>query len=126
MSELPCPFCGGEAEIQDWSPLGGDKVFIATCKKCHDVNMVADSEASAIAAWNTRAVPPCPPVVWGEDEMNFTHPLKRDETILPMEDGTFYIIWSQDVTEHPTLKEAQETLIKCYEEQWKNIHGEVK
>lgn len=56
---LPCPFCGGEAEVQHQSrELYGDVVdwYGVYCKKqfCGFVSGQS-SEAEAIAAWNTRA-----------------------------------------------------------------------
>lgn len=60
MSELkPCPFCGGEAEVQHQSrKLYGDVVdwYGVYCKKpfCGFVSGQS-TEAEAIAAWNTRA-----------------------------------------------------------------------
>lgn len=53
MSELlPCPFCGGEAEIR------GDSVLFVQCAKCGTRygDRYYATKAEAIAAWNTRAV----------------------------------------------------------------------
>lgn len=64
MSELlPCPFCGGEAQVQHQSrELYGDVVdwYGVYCKKqfCGYVSGQS-TEAEAIAAWNSRAKPPC-------------------------------------------------------------------
>ena len=62
----PCPFCGGEAEIVDVCNdcfISG-KVGVG-CSKCpviiaeYGEYKVFDSEAEAIAAWNTRACDEC-------------------------------------------------------------------
>lgn len=53
MSELlPCPFCGGEAEINGANKYG----WSVWCKKCHSNNNWGHAtEQGAIDAWNTRA-----------------------------------------------------------------------
>lgn len=56
---LPCPFCGGEAQVQHQSrELYGDAVdwYGAYCKKqfCGYVSGQS-TEAEAVAAWNTRS-----------------------------------------------------------------------
>lgn len=61
MSELlPCPFCGGEAELrhvsQLWEPRDN---YWAACKCCHMSGKTYRTEAEAIAAWNTRAELTC-------------------------------------------------------------------
>lgn len=45
----PCPFCGGEAEID---PRFG--AVSVDCKSCFSGAGPHDTEAEAIAAWNTR------------------------------------------------------------------------
>lgn len=50
---LPCPFCGGEAEIRT--------NFVhqfAVCKECAAVSDYKNCESEAISAWNRRASPP--------------------------------------------------------------------
>lgn len=60
---LPCPFCGGEAQVQHQSrKLYGDAVdwYGVYCNKqfCGYVSGQS-TEAEAIAAWNTRAERTC-------------------------------------------------------------------
>lgn len=60
---LPCPFCGGEAEIvggpENWTPTfydpdgGGDPIAVV-CKTCACGLHFFDGYAEAIAAWNRR------------------------------------------------------------------------
>lgn len=59
---LPCPFCGGVADIRQWTDYTeGSREhsfqrFGAGCHAHEDVvGMVADTRAEAIAAWNARA-----------------------------------------------------------------------
>lgn len=52
---LPCPFCGGEAEIEQ--SISGT-VWTVWCphKACYaDAEVRGDTEPAAIAAWNRRA-----------------------------------------------------------------------
>ena len=51
----PCPFCGGEAVMREWS--GGLKYFRVECSNtdscdCHGI--AYDTKQKAIAAWNRR------------------------------------------------------------------------
>lgn len=59
---LPCPFCGGEAELVDFDL---DSCFVE-CRKCRASQPVlwpkSTSRQDAIAAWNRRA-PAIPPDV---------------------------------------------------------------
>ena len=57
----PCPFCGGEAKIDNWTDyIDGNKshnfrFFGVVCNNHEEaICMVATNEVSAIAAWNTR------------------------------------------------------------------------
>jgi len=48
---LPCPFCGGEANVFQFDT---DDAYVA-CSQCNGTNGVNyPSEEAAIAAWNTR------------------------------------------------------------------------
>ena len=53
---LPCPFCGGKAELQ-----GNSGVYYVECAKCGAMSTTVDEEQeespcdSAVAAWNRRA-----------------------------------------------------------------------
>ena len=55
----PCPFCGGEALVDDNEPYPGDCIwFDVGCGECNCViDACFDTEADAIAAWNRRAAP---------------------------------------------------------------------
>lgn len=54
---LTCPFCGGEAEIHpsnDWDVTFTGSTYFAWCDKCETRGDYYNTEAEAIAAWNTR------------------------------------------------------------------------
>ena len=56
MSELlSCPFCGGEAEMLTAESMNGGYLFGIMCNDCRSRGDVYDTEAEAIAAWNSRA-----------------------------------------------------------------------
>ena len=60
MSELkPCPFCGGKAEILTAESMHGGYLFGIMCNDCRSRGDVYETEAEAIAAWNTRAERTC-------------------------------------------------------------------
>lgn len=56
---LPCPFCGGEAEILTAESMHGGYLFGIMCNDCRSRGDVYDTEAEAIAAWNSRAERTC-------------------------------------------------------------------
>jgi len=56
---LPCPFCGGEAEILTAESMNGGYLFGIMCNDCRSRGDVYDTEAEAIEAWNTRAERTC-------------------------------------------------------------------
>ena len=75
---LPCPFCGGEVELQTSKTLG-DRLFVIACKHSSSclgsglgIYISQDHKSEAIAAWNRRALSPnsegergpCIPVVY--------------------------------------------------------------
>lgn len=67
---LPCPFCGGEAEIHpsdDWDVNLTGATYFIWCDKCETRGDYYNTEAEAIAAWNTRAERMChpKPTAWG-------------------------------------------------------------
>ena len=51
---LPCPFCGGEAEMLTAESMNGGYLFGIMCNDCRSRGDVYDTEAEAIAAWNAR------------------------------------------------------------------------
>ena len=56
MGELkPCPFCGGEAEVQnDWSDIG--KYYWVACTECSaNTKDYEYNQDEAIETWNRRA-----------------------------------------------------------------------
>lgn len=60
MSDLkPCPFCGGKAEMLTAESMNGGYLFGIMCNDCRSRGDVYDTEAEAIAAWNSRVKPPC-------------------------------------------------------------------
>lgn len=62
MTELKhCPFCGGEAELQN-DTINFDKInSYVVCSKCHartkkhEISTTYSSDEMAIEAWNRRA-----------------------------------------------------------------------
>ena len=52
----PCPFCGGKAEIYN-DGFGGDWAVRCACGA--EVSGYIETEAEAVAAWNTRAERTC-------------------------------------------------------------------
>ena len=50
---LPCPFCGGEAET--FNPFNADGTWCVLCSECAAATGFEQTEAEAIAAWNSRA-----------------------------------------------------------------------
>lgn len=64
----PCPFCGGEARLRYFKPLGW-----VQCKKCgatsaavSDYYEETDGKEQAVAAWNRRAQPENEPLTLSE------------------------------------------------------------
>ena len=49
---LPCPFCGGEAEIGEFHLL--DKEYRVCCKECRSRTPFSTSRDRVIKQWNTR------------------------------------------------------------------------
>lgn len=56
---LPCPFCGGEAEMLTAESMNGGYLFGIMCNDCRSRGDVYDTEAEAISAWNSRAERTC-------------------------------------------------------------------
>ena len=58
MNELkPCPFCGGEAHLEQYQDAP-EYFAIVRCSQC-DIKAVKDTDEEAIEAWNTRAEKSC-------------------------------------------------------------------
>lgn len=55
---LPCPFCGGPAEMEPWHGGGPDKQLVSCAGFADTCNVgpstTGETPAEAIAAWNTR------------------------------------------------------------------------
>ena len=70
MSELlPCPFCGGEAEMLTAESMNGGYLFGIMCNDCCSRGDVYDTEAEAIEAWNTRYEPMMDAIPMTEENM---------------------------------------------------------
>jgi len=59
---LPCPFCGGEAEVEEIGEPGGSVRFSVGCTDTHEADCMGFQSHTtfarrgyAIAAWNRRA-----------------------------------------------------------------------
>lgn len=86
---LPCPFCGGKAELHALHDIRTDEVdgWFVWCSKdnaCAIQPMTGDynTEAEAIAAWNTCAERTCKPLDYSDEW--YTHKaLSRDEWYMP-------------------------------------------
>lgn len=46
-----CPFCGGEAHIED---NAFTDAFFVMCERCHTTSDVYSTKDEVISAWNTR------------------------------------------------------------------------
>lgn len=55
---LPCPFCGGKAELNTWgNDRDGCHVAKVICDSCSASADSFETQDQAIAAWNRRASP---------------------------------------------------------------------
>jgi Lar family restriction alleviation protein len=55
MAELkPCPFCGGEAKIRDFTIVDLEPEIDVFCTNCGGQTFVYGTEEEAIEAWNRR------------------------------------------------------------------------
>lgn len=55
---LPCPFCGGEAWLNDYEAKHGDMTPMSRCPQCKSCGCnlgYFPTPAKATGAWNTRA-----------------------------------------------------------------------
>lgn len=90
MNELkPCPFCGGEAQILVQT-MFDDVFFGAKCNNCGAEAAAKNTEAEAIAAWNTRAEQTCRIVEY--DEAPF--PVCSECGAVQPDDYTVYYCWN--------------------------------
>ena len=65
---LPCPFCGGEADIEEipGSPFTNEPYMWAVgCKDCN-IGWYEETKEESIAAWNRRAQPENKPLTLDE------------------------------------------------------------
>ena len=51
---LPCPFCGGEAELYEQKHKQYPRTYYVTCKSCHCKTIESRVKGVAISGWNTR------------------------------------------------------------------------
>lgn len=76
----PCPFCGGEAEVQEFTECGEVIGYEVHCMACDAINphfSAAKTRGSAVLAWNTRYKRTCKIEscieVWDEYERYVEH-----------------------------------------------------
>ena len=70
---LPCPFCGGEAELSSRKAANGRKLYRYRCSECHAAigrwnGGISGHPWTAREAWNTRHERICKVVVCGHDK----------------------------------------------------------
>lgn len=53
---MPCPFCGGEAAVEEEVPGG----FVARCSDCAAQTAIYEGAERAQAAWDRRIADDCP------------------------------------------------------------------
>ena len=74
---LPCPFCGGEAEIHETYDMETNEVdgYFVWCNnkecECRPETNTCFTEAEAVAAWNTRDDRTCKEIVRCRDCVDF-------------------------------------------------------
>lgn len=59
----PCPFCGGEAELQfsGFNPLNQSPIYCIHCKNCWSSTFnYFETKDQAVKAWNIRTLTPNP------------------------------------------------------------------
>lgn len=62
---LPCPFCGGKAEI--YRVIIRPGTFYAWCDECETRSNYYNTEEDAARAWNSRAERTCRAIYDGDD-----------------------------------------------------------
>lgn len=62
---LPCPFCGGKAEI--YRVIIRPGTFYAWCDECETRSNYYNTEEDAARAWNSRAERTCRAICDGDD-----------------------------------------------------------
>lgn len=94
---LPCPFCGGEAEVFDYFNQGKQKTrWQVNCTKCMGAFGENDSKHEAIEKWNKRVNVP----LYGEVEGDW-------HTGTPVEDGKYLVQHGKDFHEVLLVKDGK-------------------
>ena len=79
---LNCPFCGGEASIED----ARNYEWTVECNKCFAGIEPTGTESEAIAAWNTRTAVPalCDALDVAREEHEAIQAMEQDEVAVPL------------------------------------------
>ena len=97
---LPCPFCGGAAELQKGLVAFDDyEIHCGGCGMAGPsfgaMDVTPSAKAESIAAWNTRATPRVKPLVWEELGGGFWRaPLPLFGNVRVDNYGAYEVTWS--------------------------------